>query len=272
MALAQLRALARIPVAWLAPITVAGLAVLLMPVNERYYLTLVNYDPQGDRQQFEWLYTTALMRHTSGFLCGQLIALCLGALLGRRLIRSPAPGGGNARSWLAPTVVAAAIAGMALALVNLAVTTPLAGGHTRLTMSVARVRATGLEFHPDLVHDPGFWHVLLVGLLVFPAWAMAGVGAGALVSRGLTAATALLTWALLAPTLACLLLLWTDRWIAAFAAALLSPPVGSVSSVIFTGSGDYGGTATVALLVSSCAYAAGLVFATARTLRGDVPR
>jgi hypothetical protein len=44
---------------------------------------LGHYDPQGDAQQHEWIYTTRLFRYTSGMGCGRL-PLLAGAGLARR--------------------------------------------------------------------------------------------------------------------------------------------------------------------------------------------
>jgi hypothetical protein len=68
---------------WAVPGTVL-LVVVLMPVNDRFYETWINYDAQGDGQQWEWRYHREVMRRTSGYLCGHVLALFTGVWLARR--------------------------------------------------------------------------------------------------------------------------------------------------------------------------------------------
>ncbi|MGW4461266.1 hypothetical protein [Micromonospora sp. NPDC004704] len=250
---AQLRTLTRLRSALWAPGAVAVLALLLMPVYESGYEFVVNPDPQGDAEQFERLYTTALLRYTSGFLCGQLIALALGAALGRQSVRA------GTTSRPLSIMAAAGLAGAALGLLNLAVVAPAAALRTELTMSIVDVRATGLDFDPDLLRDPGFWQVVLVGLLSFPLWAVAGAAVGLLLDPDRVVPT-LLAWVLAHGVTAVLLVLWDEEF-AAFV-VLWSPPFGSVASPIGTGTSTP--TVTVALLVVGVAYAAVLGWAAVR--------
>ncbi|MEV4625819.1 hypothetical protein AB0J90_05955 [Micromonospora sp. NPDC049523] len=254
---AQLRTLTRLRAALWAPGAVAVLALLLMPVYENGYEFVVNYDPQGDAEQFERLYTTALLRYTSGFVCGQLIALAVGAALGRHCVRTAAP----ARPL--SIMATAGLAGTALGLLNLAVVAPAAALRTELAMSIVDVRAAGLDFDPDLLRDPGFWQVLLVGLLSFPLWAVAGAAAGLLLDPA-RVVPALLAWVLAGGVTAVLVVLWDERLAAV--AALVSPPFGSVASPL--GTGTNADAVTVALLVAGVAYAAVLGTAAVRVSPG----
>ncbi|MFK3979953.1 hypothetical protein ACI2K4_06160 [Micromonospora sp. NPDC050397] len=262
--LARLGALSSSWTARLAPIVVPALALLLMPPLEHWYGFAVNYDVQGDVQRFESAYTTALLRFSSGFVGGPLVAFALGAALGRSSVH----GRPLARPGLAPTLVAGAVAGTVLALANLAVVVPVAAARTELTMSVAQVRAVGLHFHPDLLQDPGFWYVLLVGTVSFPLWAVAGVGIGTLIGPARRLAPLLTAWNTVALVLAGVLLLWSDRRSVVLSAVAVSPPYGAVASAVHIGVND--STVAMALLLVALAYPA--MFATIASTARRPPR
>jgi hypothetical protein len=91
LGLPELRRAVTHPAVWSLPV-MALLAFVAMPFNEEFYGYWVNFDPQGDAQQHEWIYTTRIFRYTSGVLVGQLLALLTGAAL--RAARRPRAGPG----------------------------------------------------------------------------------------------------------------------------------------------------------------------------------
>jgi hypothetical protein len=224
---------------WSLPV-MALLVLLARPFNNQFYELVVNYDPQGDAQQHEWVYTTGIFQHTSGFLCGQLLAVVAGIALGRR------------HAWPAAVLRALAI-GVLLAAVAFAVAVPLA--------------LTGKQ--PAPFGDPVLARVLLCELAAVPLFAAAGAGLGtvfrgrllgplvALLAAGWCAGTVIgllqddrLSWPLW--------LLWTVPPIAAAATvalAGLSVDVWSDTPVVV---GDWGRGSSVALLAGVAAYALGL--------------
>ncbi|WP_147457101.1 hypothetical protein [Micromonospora pisi] len=261
---ARLRALSRLRWPWIAPVALMLLALLLMPLHERWYAFVGNYDVQGDDQRIEWLYTVALLRASSGFVYGQLMALGLGAVLGRQFVHIGQRGRGTAP--LLSTMVAAALTGTALALVNLAVVVPVAVAGSGWSASLAEARVLG----PDLVHDLGFWQVLLVGVVSFPLWAVAGAGAAVLTGPNRRVVPAISAWLLLGLVLAGVLVLWSERTPVVLTAVLLSPAYGSLAAAFDTGAG--GTTVTVSLLAAGAGYAFLLVTAASRATRRRASR
>jgi hypothetical protein len=240
---------------WSLPV-MALLVLLARPFNDQFYELVVNYDPQGDAQQHEWVYTTGIFQHTSGFLCGQLLAVVAGIVLGRR------------HPW--PAAVRRALGiGVLLAAVAFAVAVPLA--------------LTGRQ--PAPFGDPVLVRVLLCELAAVPLLAAAGAGL-ATVARGRVlgplVALAGVGWCV--GTVIGLLqdnrlswplwLLWTVPPVAAaatIALAGLSVDVWSDPSVVV---GDWGRGSSIALLAGVSAYALGVnlwaawVNAAAGTARG----
>lgn len=238
-----LRRVARHPAVWSLPLT-ALLAWAAMPFNDGYYEFWINFDPQGDGQQQEWVHTRGIFRYTSGVLCGQLLALVVGVVLGRRHRQ--------------PVALAAAVPiGALLAAVTVAAAFPL-----------ARSLETGRFPGPALTP------VLLRELAAFPLYAAAGVGLGILLAgRGrlrraapLLVPVFLLGWGV--ATLTGLLqddeydawpwLLWSVPFVAAGAAIALAGLSLDVWEFPPVPVGDWGHGASVALLVSASAYAVGL--------------
>ncbi|NES31701.1 hypothetical protein GCE86_03080 [Micromonospora terminaliae] len=234
------------PAVWSLPV-MALLVFLAMPFNDGFYELWVNYDPQGDAQQHEWIYTERVFRYTSGVLCGQLLALLAGAALARR------------HAQITALMVAVSLA-VALAGVTFAVAYPLARA------------AEGIYFTTAPLDDPVLVRVLVRELAAYPLYAAAGVGLSVLL-RGLARGGRWLLLALLAAcwcaaTLTGLLqddrfnapywLLWAAPPIAAGAAvalAALSIDVWSQPPVLM---GDWGSSASAALLTGAAAYALGL--------------
>jgi hypothetical protein len=140
------------------PVT-ALLVVVLMPVNDGFYLNVVNYDPQTEDQRWAWRYDQEVMRNTSGYLWGHLLALLTGVWLARR------------HRYPVALVIAA---GTGTAMAAAAFLTAHALGGERL-----RVGADGREL----------WEPAAIGevhhgplLAAFPLYALLGVGLGVLLT------------------------------------------------------------------------------------------
>ncbi|MBO3737973.1 hypothetical protein [Actinoplanes flavus] len=149
----------RHPVVWAVPAGVL-LALVLMPVNDGFYIGFVNYDPQGDEQQWEWRYVTEVMRRTSGVLAGHMLALVAGALIGRR-------------HRLPVALGVAAATGMALGSAVM-VTAWAAGGERLRAGTDGRVL-----WEPAVLESPPYWALLLA----FPLYALLGAGLSRLLPR-----------------------------------------------------------------------------------------
>jgi hypothetical protein len=224
---------------WSLPV-MALLVLAARPFNNSFYELVVNYDPQGDAQQHEWVYTTGIFQHTSGFLCGQLLAVLAGIALGRR------------HEWPGAVLRALGI-GVLLAAVAFTVAVPLG--------------LSGRQ--PAPFADPVLVRVLVCELVAYPLFATAGAGLGTVVrGRSLAPLVLLLVVGWCAGTVTGLLqddrlswplwLLWTVPPVAAAATvalAGLSVDVGSDTPVVV---GDWGRGSSVALLVGVTAYALGL--------------
>ncbi|GAA3763955.1 hypothetical protein GCM10022379_34610 [Micromonospora maritima] len=236
------------PGVWSVPAT-ALLVLVAMPFNDGFYTFWVNYDAQGDAQQYELLHTTRIFRYTSGVLCGQALALLAGAALAVRNTQ--------ARALAAAVPLAALLAGVAVT----------------VAYPLARARE-GVFFPTGALDDPVLVRVVLCEVAAYPLYAAGGVGLGALLRGRLRRPATrwplvllfLLGW--FAATLTGLVqddrfgapsgLLWAVSPIAAgtaIALAGLSTDVWAVPPVVV---GDGGCGAGVALLVSAAAYALGL--------------
>jgi hypothetical protein len=227
---ATLRRVASHPAVWCVPVAVL-LVWAAMPFNAGYYEFWINFDPQGDGQQLEWQQTTRIFRHTSGMLCNQLLALVVGLELSRR----------HRHAIALPMAMAL---GTALAGVSLAVAVPL-------------------------LSSPVLARVVLGELAVFPLYAAAGVGLGILVRLGerrrklLVVSLFLLFWAV--TTLTGLVqddeydawpwLLWAVPFVPAGTAIALAGSSADVWAFPPVPVGDWGRSATIALLVSAAAHA-----------------
>ncbi|MGX7675364.1 hypothetical protein [Plantactinospora sp. DSM 117369] len=196
----ECRVLLHSPVLWCGPVLLVAAVVLLMPVNAGYHDFWVNYDPQGDDQLLAGYYTGGVQIATSGFLVGHLLALLLGAALvladyapARLVGPDAAP---DPRRVLPGKLTVAAGAGLLLALLNAAVSIPLAASDLGTPPSRARVEAAGLSFDPDLLADPGVRLTIAVGLAMFPLLAAVGVGLGALLGTWSRLFAVLVLWGL----------------------------------------------------------------------------
>ncbi|MFC0027935.1 hypothetical protein ACFFMM_00155 [Micromonospora chaiyaphumensis] len=231
------------PAVWSLP-AMALLVLVAMPFNDGFYNFWVNYDAQGDAQQYEQLYATRVFRYTSGFLCGQLLALLAGAALARRY--------GQMKALAAAVPLAILLAG-----VSFAVAYPL-----------ARAREGSFFATPPL-GDPVLVRVLLCELAAYPLYAAAGVGLGGrLRRRAMRWPLVLLLlpgWAVATMTG----LLQDDRFTAPSGLLWAVPPIAAGTAIALAGLsmdvwaappvlvGDWGRSAGAALLVSAAAYALG---------------
>jgi hypothetical protein len=228
-------------VLWAIPVVVL-LAVVLIPVNEEFYVTSINYDAQGESQQWEWRYNREVMRNTSGYLCGHVAALITGAWAARRH-RYPAALGIAA-------AVGAAMAGAVF-------TTAWALGGERLRVATDGRTLWEPAVIGDVPHGPL--------LAAFPLYAVAGAGLGVLLagrprSRGarIAAGVALLFgWYVV--TVAGLM--QDDRLGLPLGALVLVPPLAAAAAIGMASlsldawdlhpelTGDWGHTAAGALLI-----------------------
>ncbi len=155
----------------------AGFAVLvlatalatigLQDVNRDAYHDWVNFDAQGNEQQYAELRASAAMMHTSGHAVGQLCAALFGVLLGATTAR-------RVTRWTVPLAVAG---GVILALVSLALALPRASAAVGELWMIDELTSRGFVFDHNLLHDAGVVAFLVAGLTAFPLWAVLGVGA-----------------------------------------------------------------------------------------------
>jgi hypothetical protein len=242
-----LRRLVAHPAVW-SVLVMALLVLVATPFNVGFYEYWVNYDPQGDAQQHESLYTTRIFRYTSGVLCGQLLVLLAGAALACRYAQATA------------LVVAVPLAVL------------LAGVTFEVAYLLARASEGDYFYGAAPLDDPILVRVLVHELAAYPLYAAAGVGLGVLANGGRVRGGHLLLPLLVVgwcvATMTGLLqddrfsapywLLWTVPPIAAgtaIALAGLSMDVWTVPTVVI---GDWGRSASTALLISAGAYALGL--------------
>jgi hypothetical protein len=255
-----LRRVASHPAFWSVPVA-AVLAWAAMSFNSGYYEFWVNFDPQGDGQQQEWVQTRRIFRYTSGVLCGQLLALVAGVALSRRHRH----------------VVALAIA-VALGAV-------LAGVTVASAYPLASVLESTRSATVPAFDDPILTRVLLGEMAAYPLYAAAGVGLGILVRRSarrrklLLVPLFLLFWTV--TTLTGLVqddeydawpwLLWAVPFVAAGTAIALAGLSADVWEFPPVPVGDWGRSATIALLVGAAAYAVILNLLAVTRRRGDRP-
>ncbi|MBB5113348.1 hypothetical protein ACLQ2Y_14285 [Micromonospora echinospora] len=236
------------PAVWSVP-AMALLVVVAMPFNDAFYDFWVNYDAQGDSQQYELLHTTRIFQYTSGVLCGQVLALLAGAALASRNTQ--------ARALVVAVPLALLLAGVAVA----------------VAYPLARARED-VYFTTPALDDPILMRVLLCELAAFPLYAAAGVGLGALLLGHLRRAATRwpLVFLLLLGWFAATLvgLLQDDRFAAPYALLWAVPPIAAGTAIALAGLstdvwavppvpvGDWGRGSSAALLVSAAAYALGL--------------
>lgn len=233
------------PAVWSVP-AMALLVLVAMPFNDAFYGFFVNYDAQGDAQQYELLHTTRIFRYTSGVLCGQVLALLAGAALASRNTQ--------ARALAVAVPLAVLLAGVAVA----------------VAYPLARAR-DGASFTSPALDDPILVRVLLCELAAYPLYAAAGVGLGALL-RGRGAVRRALALLLLLGWFVTTLtgLVQDDRFGAPYVLLWAVPPIAAGTAIALAGLstdvwvvppvpvGDWGRGAGTALLVSAAAYALGL--------------
>ncbi|GIH13237.1 hypothetical protein Raf01_14090 [Rugosimonospora africana] len=179
---AEWRTVIQMPIVWLLPPAVAGLAYALVPFNASISEFMNPYDRDTAREIVDTFHADALNVYTAGFGCGQFLSLLFGAglvLLDRRPARLRASG----RSAVDPTsampakLLTAVVVGIALALVDLAVTLPAAAPRARHLWDTY---GFGYVADPNLLHDPAVRSAVILGVAGFPLWAAMGVGLGAL--------------------------------------------------------------------------------------------
>ncbi|SCG72198.1 hypothetical protein [Micromonospora humi] len=236
------------PVLWSVP-AMALLVLVAMPFNGWFYGFWINYDAQGDAQQYELLHTTRILRYTSGVLCGQALAWLAGVVLAGR--------NAQARALAVAVPLALLLAGVAVA----------------VAYPLARALDSAFFTTPAL-DDPILVRVLLYEVAAYPLHAAAGVGLGALLHGRLRRPATrwpLVLLILLGWCVATLVgLVQDDRFHAPYALLWTVPPMAAGTAIALAGLstdvwavppvtvGDWGRGAGIALLVSSAAYALGL--------------
>ncbi|MEE6259220.1 hypothetical protein [Plantactinospora sonchi] len=248
----RLRRTVTYPVVWSLPV-MALLVLVAMPFNDQFYEFWVNYDAQGDAQQYERIYTSRIFRHTSGVLSGQLLALLAGAALARRH-RQPVA-----------LAIGASLA-VLLAVETFAIAYPLARAQEGVFLTTAPL------------DDPVLVRVLLCELAAYPLYAAVGVGLGTLLFGRLPRGPGRMLLRLL--LLLSLLVTWSvitmiglsqdDRFNGPDWVLWVIPPLAAGTAVALAGLsldvwretavlvGDWGYGASLALLVGTSAYAVGL--------------
>jgi hypothetical protein len=171
----------------------AGFAVLvlatalatigLLDVNRDAYHDWVNFDTQGNEQQYEELRVSAAMMYTSGHAVGQLCAALFGVFLGATAAR-------RATRW---NISIAISAGAVLALVSLVLALPRAKAKVGDLWMIDELISRDFGFHSDLLRNSGVAAFMMAGLVALPLWTILGLGAG-LRWRPVVAVLVLLAW------------------------------------------------------------------------------
>ncbi|SRR6266550_3767551 len=185
----ELQALRRARVLWLTPLAVAGLTLLLVPVNRSIYADLFDYDPQNFTELWDDYFGTGVNLYTCGFFAGQAVAVIFGSAL---VLADPRP----SSPVRVPKLTVAALGGVLLGMVAFAVASAVAPAQIENHWSLDQLYRSGQPFDPNLLHQPGLWRAILTGLVGFPIWAIIGVGATARFSRTLRGSMAGLVAAL----------------------------------------------------------------------------
>jgi MFS family permease len=182
------RTVRRIPAVWLIPLAVAGLAFALLPLNAGMAEFMNPEDRLTAQQMVDTFRADGLNLYTSGFGWGQFLSMLFGMSLVLRDYRRasprvpvrPAPD--PARAMPAKLLVAV-VAGIVLALADLAVTLPAA---TPRAQRLWDDYGFGYVADPDLLHDPAVRTAVILGVVGFPLWGALGVGLAALAGRWTT--------------------------------------------------------------------------------------
>jgi hypothetical protein len=165
------RVLRRAWLVWVMPLSVAGFAVLLGPLNGGFYETFVGSDAQGFDQQMEAYRVGGAQLYTSGFFAGQIVAMLFGALLVLRDSSPAAP--------VRPAKLAAAVLGGAvLGLIAVVAAAWVAAGRVD-DRWFGLLGGSGEVFESGPLRYAGTWRAIVVGLVGFPVWALIGVGLAA---------------------------------------------------------------------------------------------
>jgi len=139
----------------------------LLEVNRDAYHDWVNFDAQGNEQQYEELRVSAAMMYTSGHAVGQLGAALFGVLLGATAAR-------RAVRW---NLALAIGAGAVVALVSLVLALPRARAEVGDLWMIDELISRDFGFHPNLLTDNGVLAFLVTGLIALPLWTIIGLGA-----------------------------------------------------------------------------------------------
>lgn len=242
VASSRLRVLSH-PLVWAVPLA-ALVAIGAHPLNDTYYDSLVNFDPQSDEQLHEWGRTTLIFRHTTGLLFGQALALLVGAVLA-----------GRHRMPVALTIAA-----------------PLATAMAAVVFAVGQwlgPYGSSLNIVYEPLDDPVFVRMVVRQLVAYPLYALAGVGLGVLVRNWIASRRELVVCLLAAGWLVATFagLVQDDEGAAPHWLYWALPPLGAAAAVALSGKsmevwalepsvpGDWGDGASTALVVGATLYA-----------------
>jgi hypothetical protein len=167
----ELRILRRAWPVLLTPLAVLVLARLMVPANRAGY-QLINQDPKGFDQLWDSYLSTGANLYTTGFLCGQLVAMLFGGLL---VLADRGPANPVRESIL----VVAAFGGVLLGLTNVLAARTLAPDPVYEHWARKELVPNDPKMDLDVLHQPGVWHAIMAGLVAYPLWALIGVGLAA---------------------------------------------------------------------------------------------
>jgi hypothetical protein len=182
-----LRSLARCWPLWFLPPLVALAGRAMLPVNAEAYMTYVYFDLQGP-QQLEAYHFDVKAVHTSGLGWAQLAAVAVGAFMvlrdPRLTSRSPAPSPpADPGPYLVAKAGAAALFGVVLAVVDLAVALPLAARQVADHWVRRELAWHGIVVPEQTLADGAVWPVVLCGVASCALFAVVGIGLAALFGR-----------------------------------------------------------------------------------------
>ncbi|MEN3310113.1 MAG: hypothetical protein V7603_6315 [Micromonosporaceae bacterium] len=181
---------------WILPPLAAYLGWRLLPYNAHLYETVIDFDPQPDGAVLAAYRTDAMAVYTSGFGCGCLLAMAAGVFLvlrdprlaGRRAVREvpdpdPPPGAPAPVVLIFAKAAVAALFAVVLAAADMAAALPTAAAHVAGHWGLGELASRGVAVHQLTLADRPVWTVVASGAAGFAAWAVLGVGLGAMIGR-----------------------------------------------------------------------------------------
>ncbi|GAA3756927.1 hypothetical protein GCM10022225_47670 [Plantactinospora mayteni] len=173
---------------WPVPALVVFAGLVMLSFNADAYMFYVYYDPQTVDEQLDAYHFDVTALHTSGLEWAQLAALAVGAFLvlrDGRLTGRPAPSvppTGPGQLLLAKAG-AAALCGVLLVAVDLAVVLPLAAEQAAEHWVRQDLGSAGIVVPERTLTDGSVWPVALRAAVGAPLFAVIGIGLAALFGR-----------------------------------------------------------------------------------------